>query len=131
MESDKLSPGLWLVEKTSSSRSITLLSEKNDLLNPQLPLHLHSELQDFVFHYQRTSTLSSLIANKKGYAPDMLRKFYEYWTESNQSPSSKLKFEKQTTWDLAARLRRWSNNGFDDEGENKEPVYSAPKNNYD
>jgi len=68
---------------------------------------------------------------KKGYSGEMLRKFYDYWTESNESPNSKLLFEKQGTWDLNLRLKRWKENGFDKEEIAKSINYQAPKNNYD
>ncbi len=47
------------------------------------------------------------------YGKDMIRAFYDYWTEPNRS-GSKMKFELQKTWDLALRLGTWAN---------REPIY--------
>lgn len=41
------------------------------------------------------------------YSKDMCNKFYAYWTEPNKS-RTKLRFEQQSTWDLALRLQFWA-----------------------
>lgn len=46
------------------------------------------------------------------YPKDMLREFFEYWTESGER-SIRLRFEKQTTFDLSLRLQRWARNNND------------------
>ena len=51
------------------------------------------------------------------YGKDMIRAFYDYWTEPNRS-GSKMKFELQRTWDLALRLGTWAN---------REPIYGKTK----
>jgi len=43
------------------------------------------------------------------YPPDMLRKFFDYWTEHNKS-GTKMRFESEKTWELSKRLSRWANN---------------------
>lgn len=43
------------------------------------------------------------------YGKEMLRDFFNYWSEPNKS-GSKMKFEMQKTWDTARRLVTWSNN---------------------
>lgn len=45
------------------------------------------------------------------YKPEMLRKFYDYWREPNKS-GTKMRWEQERTWDLALRLKRWSDNDF-------------------
>lgn len=45
----------------------------------------------------------------KEYGPDMLRGFYEYWTEENKT-KTKMRFELEKTWDLTKRLARWAKN---------------------
>lgn len=44
---------------------------------------------------------------KKNYPREMLRNFYDYWTEPNKS-GSKMRFELQQTWDLKRRLNTWA-----------------------
>lgn len=48
----------------------------------------------------------SLIPYTKKYRKDMIRKFYEYWTEPSRS-GKKLKHEMERTWDTARRLNTW------------------------
>ncbi len=49
------------------------------------------------------------------YPPLMLRKFYDYWREQNKSKTS-MRFEREKTWDLNLRLKRWSDNQKQDFG---------------
>lgn len=41
------------------------------------------------------------------YGTDMLKSFYNYWSEPNQS-KTKMKFELEKTWDNSRRLATWS-----------------------
>lgn len=41
------------------------------------------------------------------YPKQMLRQFYDYWTEPNKS-LTKMKFELEKTWDLGRRLNTWA-----------------------
>jgi hypothetical protein len=69
--------------------------------------------------------------NKKGYSPTMLRDFYDYWTESKET-DSKLRFEKEKSWDLSRRLERWNKNDFKGTSNKEESTtYQSPKNNFD
>lgn len=43
------------------------------------------------------------------YDAQMLRDFFDYWTERNKSRTI-MRFEKQSTWDLSRRLARWDRN---------------------
>ena len=43
------------------------------------------------------------------YPKEMLREFYDYWSEPNKS-HTKMRFEQERTWDLRRRLARWANN---------------------
>jgi hypothetical protein len=45
----------------------------------------------------------------KQYPDAMLKEFISYWTEPNKS-KTKMRYELQTTWDLARRLATWSRN---------------------
>lgn len=55
-----------------------------------------------------------LIPFVKTYGREMIREFFNYWSEPNKS-HSKMRFELERTWDLARRLQTWekrSRNGF-------------------
>lgn len=47
---------------------------------------------------------------KSKYPKDLLRDFYDYWSEP--AVNSKMKFQLQDTWDLNRRLKRWQRNDF-------------------
>lgn len=72
---------------------------------------------------------NSLIPYVVTYGKEMVREFYNYWSEPNKS-QSRLRFEQERTWDLNRRLARWSNhtNGFKsnkDDGKNRPDKSSA------
>ena len=41
------------------------------------------------------------------YTNQMLRDFFDYWTESNDGERAKMRFEKEATFDVSRRLARW------------------------
>jgi len=43
------------------------------------------------------------------YGKDTVKEFYLYWTEPNKS-KTKMRFERQATWDLARRIAIWDHN---------------------
>ncbi len=51
----------------------------------------------------------SLIPFVSVYGKEMMREFYEYWSEMNKS-QSKMRWENERTWCVELRLRRWANN---------------------
>lgn len=50
---------------------------------------------------------NSLIPYVTQYGKDMVRAFFDYWSEPNKS-NSKMRFELERTWDLARRLGTWA-----------------------
>ena len=55
-----------------------------------------------------------LVPFVKTYGREMIREFFDYWSEPNKS-HSKMRFEQERTWDLRRRLQTWekrSRNGF-------------------
>lgn len=50
----------------------------------------------------------SLIPYLDTYGKEMLREFFDYWSEPNKS-QSKMRFELEKTWALNLRLARWAN----------------------
>ena len=51
----------------------------------------------------------SLTPFVKEFGRDVLREFYEYWSEPNKS-KTKIKFQLEKTWDARLRLLRWVKN---------------------
>ena len=50
----------------------------------------------------------TLIPFVEDYSTDMIRKFFDYWSELSKS-GTKMRFEKQPTWEVAKRLVTWAN----------------------
>lgn len=50
---------------------------------------------------------ASLVPFVDKYGKDMIREFFDYWSEMNRS-KSKMRFEQQSTWELALRLKTWA-----------------------
>jgi len=60
------------------------------------------------------------------YGSEMIRSFYDYWSEPNKS-KSKMKFELKTTWDTSRRLKTWSKNNFGNKLQfGEKPVSQTP-----
>lgn len=51
----------------------------------------------------------SLVPYLYKYGKEMLREFYDYWSEMNPS-RTKMKFEQQPTWEVGKRLATWARN---------------------
>ena len=62
---------------------------------------------------------NSLIPYLSQYGKDMIRDFFDYWSEQNKS-GTQMRFEKQPTWEVSKRLATWNkretfknqNNGY-------------------
>lgn len=55
---------------------------------------------------------NSLVPFVSVYGKEMVRAFFDYWTEPNKS-QTKMRFELEKTWDLSRRLNTWaSRQGF-------------------
>ncbi len=57
--------------------------------------------------------MDSLVPYVPRYGKEMIRAFFDYWTEMNKQ-QTRMRIDKQSTWDLALRLGTWAN---------KEPIY--------
>lgn len=51
----------------------------------------------------------TLIPFVKEYGKEMIRSFYDYWTEKNAS-GKKMRFQLEKTWETAKRLSTWNRN---------------------
>jgi hypothetical protein len=45
---------------------------------------------------------------------NMVREFYDYWSEPNRS-NTKIKYQLERTWDTKRRLQRWKRNNFNND----------------
>lgn len=70
---------------------------------------------------RRKEFYNSLITYVQTYGKEMVREFYDYWSEGNKS-GSKMRYEQEPTWDLARRLARWGNNDKSYKGKSNDNV---------
>lgn len=61
---------------------------------------------------RRQKFYNSLVPYVQQYGKQMIREFYDYWSEQNKS-RTKMRFEMERTWDTAKRLVRWDMNNKD------------------
>jgi hypothetical protein len=62
------------------------------------------------------------------YPPEMVRKFYDYWTEQNKS-ATKMKYELERTFETAKRLATWANRDNEWSKPNSTNTVNQPTNN--
>lgn len=70
------------------------------------PIKLTIEERKHEFHLKVWSH-----ENQIKFDVEMLNKFFDYWTEKNEN-GTKMRFEKQETFELAKRLATWKSNNF-------------------
>lgn len=58
--------------------------------------------------FRKDSFYQSLIPYVGKYPKDMIRAFFDYWSEMNKS-CTKMRFELEKTWELSRRLTTWAN----------------------
>ena len=68
---------------------------------------------------RRQSFYSSLVPFVEAYGREMVREFYEYWSEFNKS-CTKMRWEQQPTWETAKRLANWARRQDDYQGNFKQ-----------
>lgn len=57
------------------------------------------------------SFYQSLVPYVDTYGKELIRAFYDYWTEPNKS-KTKMRFELEKTWDVKRRLNTWASRNF-------------------
>lgn len=75
--------------------------ERDDIIAPTVPVVATPPITR-----RREKFYQSLVPYVQKYGREMVRDFYDYWTEPNKS-NSKMRFELERTWDLSRRLSTW------------------------
>ena len=60
---------------------------------------------------RRLDFIAALTPYVQIYGRDMVNEFYKYWIELNPA-KTRMKFEKESTWELKLRIERWANNSI-------------------
>ena len=76
---------------------------------------------------RRDEFYKSLIPFLSTYGKDMIRDFFDYWSEQNKS-GTQMRFEKQPTWEVAKRLATWNKRDtFKNQNNNKSYEQTATR----
>ena len=87
-------------QSESTSESICTIDKHNTINNKQVTSKPSLETRSLAFK----ETLRPFLNQ---YGADMLKSFYNYWSEPNQA-KTKMLYEMQKTWDNSRRLSTWS-----------------------
>jgi len=89
------------IENIKNKKETNLKVSKEKEVKPSFPNNNLSQ--------RKQKFYDSLIPYLDKYPKEMLRDFYEYWSEENRS-HTKMRCEQQTTWELSRRLAYWARN---------------------
>jgi len=82
--------------------------DKNNIYPPSLSKERVSPLTGGTTLQERQRTFyNSLRPFLNKYDKQMLRDFYDYWSEPDRSTKPRMRWEKEKTWSLERRLDRW------------------------
>jgi Domain of unknown function (DUF4373) len=76
--------------------------KESKVFGEKSPTHPPSKIE-----LRKEEFYNSLKEFVKTYGKEMVRKFFDYWSELN-IPQTKMKFEMEKTWELSKRLATWS-----------------------
>lgn len=81
---------------------------KNKTKNKNTPSGVKNVASKDATLKRKDSFYNSLVPFVGKYTPEMIRNFFNYWSEMNVS-QTKMRFEKEKTWELSRRLATWAN----------------------
>lgn len=118
------------VQQTSTNSTVSVNVNVSDSVNGNVIKKVDNvNLDDRKLAF--SSTLKPFLEK---YDRDMLKAFYNYWTEPNKS-QTKMRFESEKFWDLSKRLSTWYGNekfkSFDKGEEKKAPAPPPQTIKYD
>lgn len=87
-------------DKTKEKEKTILTDGKKESEKPMVAAEAATSARKEKFY-------ASLVPFVDKYGKDMIREFFDYWSEMNRS-KSKMRYEQQTTWELERRLKTWA-----------------------
>jgi hypothetical protein len=79
--------------------------EEKELLKEKLSIE--SKKKSTSIDDRKAKFYNDLIPYVETYGKDMIREFYDYWSEANRS-ATKMRWEQEQTWELNLRLKYWA-----------------------
>lgn len=96
-------------DRTTSEQQVNTLQEcKNDKNEKNKDKESKRDAAKAATLKRREDFGKSLIPFMEKYPKEMIRAFFDYWSELNKS-ETKMRFEKQPTWEVSKRLATWAN----------------------
>lgn len=95
-------------ENTESDKQTADQSQAQDNQEPPKPKKTKEQIKAETDKRMK-EFYNSLVPYLSTYPKEMIRAFYDYWSETNKS-GSKMRWEQSPTWVLEKRLQRWSQN---------------------
>ena len=101
---NNISNNILDIQDKKETTTKVVVKKKEKSAAKAAPTDLEKKKKDFY---------STLLPYLDKYPKDMLRKFYDYWSEANKS-RTKLRYELEKTWEVSKRLATWASrdNGF-------------------
>lgn len=103
--------------KSQANAEQTPSKENKDDIPPTPPIEENKEKENISIDIQKKNPVQArrqkfydqLATYTHQYPKEMLRQFYDYWSELNKS-GTRMRFELERTWDINLRLSRWARN---------------------
>ena len=93
--------------KTTEKQPNIYLDEDEDKeFNKETTIVAKKDGLSLTIEQRKEEFKNSIEPFKEEYNAEMLNDFFEYWTEPNRS-NTKMRFERETSWDIRRRLSRW------------------------
>jgi hypothetical protein len=101
--------------QNEAKQPIASFGQANQAVNDTVTVTVNDTVKKNNIDERKLKFADTLKPYLEKYGRDMLKDFYQYWTEPNKS-GTKFKQEMLKTWDVSRRLDTWSRNDF---GKNK------------
>lgn len=100
-------------DRTTSEQQVNTLQEcKNDKNEKNKDIESKRVAAEAATISRKDEFGRSLIPFMEKYSKDMIRAFFDYWSEMNKS-KTKMRFETEKTWEVGKRLATWASNERD------------------
>lgn len=83
------------------------IKEKNIIKETTTNVVAKKDAAKAATHSRKKDFYNSLVPFVEKYGREMIRAFFDYWSEMNKS-QTKMRFEQQPTWEVSKRLATWA-----------------------
>lgn len=114
----------------SQSSKVTTEEKQPKPKEPEKPKKTKEELVADT-QKRKKKFYDELVPYVETYGRDMIRNFYNYWSEENKS-CSRMRFEQERTWNLNLRLQRWGRNqaGYQNKQSSSTALHGSENKDY-